>query len=109
MPYAREQPGIAVPAESNLPVFAGAAPAARQALPQGSPAFPSHFAPPAHAAPPPVASSVRSGPQAHAGLAPAANRLPAAPTEPGSVMAASVFLGLPLALAILIVAVLSLR
>lgn len=50
-------------------------------------------------------------PRARTSMTPPADALPLpmAPPEPGAIMAASVFLGLPLALATLVVAVLALR
>lgn len=73
-----------------------------------APSFPPHFAPPLHGAP--VATTARSTgipPRMRASAFPAEVDPP--PATPAAVMAASMFLGVPLALATLIVAVLALR
>ena len=72
------------------------------------PSFPPHFAPPMHGAPP-VATARSSIAPRRVSAFPAGDADLMPPAEPGAIMAASVFLGLPLALATLVVAVLALR
>jgi len=119
-PYA-QHPSYAPPpvayADSSQPQHFGAQPGAHESQPlnfgpnQGSqpqhfaqPSFPPHFAPGMQGAPPTARSSV-------APRRPSAfpSEIPMPPPEPAAIMAASVFLGLPLALATLVVAVLALR
>jgi hypothetical protein len=85
------------------------APPPHASPPQAAPSFPSHFAPPVHGAPLATARSGVMPPHARSSLAPPAEAIPMGPIEPRAIMAASVFLGLPLFLATLVVAVLAMR
>jgi hypothetical protein len=77
--------------------------------PTASPSFPPHFAPPVHGAPSTTARSSVMPPRARSSVAPPAEAIPMGPADPRAIMTASVFLGLPLFLATLVVAVLALR
>jgi hypothetical protein len=82
--------------------------------PPVAPSFPSHFAPPTHAVPQAPVTTARNSkrPRPNAlgeSQAPGAISEPLPPPTPAAVLAASMFLGVPLALATLVVAVLALR
>jgi DNA polymerase III subunit gamma/tau len=114
-------PAAAYELPANQPVMAPSGPSAPQHFAQQGPdasqplqlspsAFPSHFAPPRTGAPPPIASTARSSVMPPRGGPSAAFAATSnAPPDPGAIVAASVFLGLPLAVATLVVAVLALR
>jgi hypothetical protein len=70
--------------------------------------LPPHFAPPIHGAPPITARSSVMPPRARSSVLPPPEEV-LGPVPPAQIMAASVFLGVPLALATLVVAVLALR